>query len=43
MKRIIIKLWRAFYAWAVVETEYTVCEFEPGEREAFGRFFQWAN
>ena len=43
MKRIIIKLWRAFYAWAVVETEYTVCEFEAHEREAFGRFFTWAN
>jgi hypothetical protein len=43
MKRIIINLWRAFYAWAVVETEYTVYEFEPGEREAFGRFFTWAN
>jgi hypothetical protein len=43
MKQAIIKAWRAFYAWAVVETEYTVWEFEPHEREAFGRFFTWAN
>lgn len=43
MKQAIIKLWRALYAWAIVEEVYTVWEFEAHEREAFGRFFQWAN
>ncbi len=39
----IIKAWRAIYSWAIVEEVYEVYEFEPHEREAFKRFFTWAN